>query len=63
LILYPEVRQVQLFDIVNDPWETKNLADAAANSRTISEMFHQLTKLQQAVSDKLVLDPVSFGIS
>ncbi|HUA66388.1 MAG TPA: sulfatase-like hydrolase/transferase [Alphaproteobacteria bacterium] len=62
LILYPEVRQVQLFDIVNDPWEMKNLATDPANSGTISELFRELTKLQHTVSDKLVLNPGSFGI-
>jgi arylsulfatase A-like enzyme len=62
LILYPEVRQIQLFDIVNDPWETKNLAADPAHSHTISELYAQLTKLQHTVSDKLVLDPASFGI-
>jgi choline-sulfatase len=62
LILYPEVRQVQLFDIVNDPWEMKNLASDPANAPMISKMFSELTKLQEMVSDKLVLDPASFGI-
>lgn len=62
LILYPEARQVQLFDIVNDPWEVKNLAGDPANSRKISELYVELTKLQEMVSDKLVLNPASFGI-
>ncbi|HEX3628060.1 MAG TPA: sulfatase-like hydrolase/transferase [Verrucomicrobiae bacterium] len=63
LILYPEVKQVQLFDIVNDPWEIKNLASDTANTPKISELFHELTKLQKTVADKLVLDPASLGIS
>lgn len=63
LILYPEARRVQLFDIVNDPWEMKNLASNPANSARMSEMFRELIKLQHMVSDKLVLDPGSFGIA
>jgi len=62
LILYPEVSQIQLFDIVNDPWEMKNLAADPANSKMISELYGQLTKLQHEVADKVVLDPASFGI-
>ncbi|HTV41296.1 MAG TPA: sulfatase-like hydrolase/transferase [Candidatus Sulfotelmatobacter sp.] len=62
LIVYPEVAKVQLFDVVNDPWEMKNLAGDPANAHMISGMFRQLTKLQQMVSDKLVLDPGSLGI-
>lgn len=62
LIVYPEVRKVQLFDVVNDPWEMKNLGGEMAYSGMISEMFGELTKLQQMVSDKLVLDPGSLGI-
>jgi arylsulfatase A-like enzyme len=63
LILYPEVRQIQLFDIVNDPWETKNLAPDPAHAKLISELYGRLTKLQHMVSDKLVLHPATFGIS
>ena len=40
----------------------KNLAGDPAYSSTMSELFRELTNLQQTVSDKLVLDPASFGI-
>jgi arylsulfatase A-like enzyme len=62
LALYPEVSQVQLFDIAKDPWEVNNLAGDSANSGTISELFKELKKWQGTISDKLVLDPASFGI-
>lgn len=62
LILYPQARQVELFDIVNDPWEMKNLAGNSTHSGTISGLYRELTNLQQQVSDELVLDPSSFGI-
>lgn len=62
LNVYPEVKQMQLFDIVNDPWEVTNLAGNSANAAIISELYHELTQWQQRISDKLVLHPESFGI-
>ncbi len=62
LILYPQVKQVQLFDIEKDPWEMRNLAGDSAHSATVSELFRELKKWQQTVSDTMVLDPASFGI-
>jgi len=62
LILYPQVKQVQLFDIVNDPWEINNLAANPASAATISDLFHELQKWQARISDKLVLHPDAFGI-
>jgi arylsulfatase A-like enzyme len=64
LILYPEVRKVQLFDLEQDPWEINknNLADDSAHSATISELFRKLREWQNTVSDTLVLDPAAFGI-
>lgn len=62
LILHPETKQVELFDIANDPWEMKNLADDPACSGLKTELFRELVKWQQTVSDKVVLDAASFGI-
>ena len=62
LILYPEVKKVQLFDLERDPWEINNLADGSAHSATVSEMFRELRKWQESVSDPLVLNPATFGI-
>ena len=62
LILYPEVKKVQLFDIEKDPWEMNNLAGDSVHSATIAELFRELKKWQNAVSDTLVLDPAAFGI-
>jgi choline-sulfatase len=62
LILYPEVRKVQLFDMANDPWEINDLAGDPSHSATITGLFRELKKWQETVSDKLVLDPAAFGI-
>ena len=62
LILYPQAKQIQLFDIEKDPWEIKNLASNPANAKTIAELFAELKKWQGRVGDTLTLDPATFGI-
>jgi choline-sulfatase len=62
LILYPEAKEIQLFDIQKDPWEMKNLAADPANAATITELFRELKKWQITVNDTLALDPAVFGI-
>ena len=47
LIVYPEARMAQLFDLSRDPWETKNLAGDrayAALRRTLAERLHRFQK-------------------
>lgn len=62
LILYPQVNQVQFFDIQKDPWEMKNLADDSRYSATITKLYHQLMAWQNTISDDLILHPSAFGI-
>lgn len=62
LILYPEIRKVQLFDLEKDPWEINNLADEPAQAAAVSELFRELKKWQETVNDTLVLNPATFGI-
>lgn len=62
LILYPEVKKVQLFNLEKDPWEMNNLAGDVSQAATISELFRELKKWQTTVGDTLVLDPKIFGI-
>ena len=62
LILYPKVKRMQLFDIVRDPWEMKDLSSNPDNAALISSLYSQLTQWQTRISDKLVLNPDSFGI-
>ena len=62
LVMYPEVKKIQLFDMVKDPWEMNDLSADAANAATISELFREFKKLQETVGDKLVVDPATLGI-
>ena len=55
LILYPQVDEVQLFDMQNDPLEMNNLAEQAAYQDTMHALFGQLQDLQRAVGDTLTL--------
>lgn len=55
LILYPQVKEAQLFDLVNDPDEIVNLI-ANKNQKEIREdMFNKLVYKQKELNDKLVL--------
>ncbi len=62
LILYPEARRMQLFDLAADPWEIKDLSADPNQAATISHLFQELRKWQETVNDKLTLDPDAFGI-
>jgi arylsulfatase A-like enzyme len=62
LILYPEVKQVQFFDLVKDPWEMKNLAGDSAQAASVASLFRELKKWQETVGDTMVLDPAAFNI-
>jgi choline-sulfatase len=55
LILYPEAKQVQLFDIQKDPNELTNLANDPTQQEVVQNLFEQLLTLQQEVGDTLVL--------
>ena len=56
LIVYPAAREVQLFDVKNDPLEMKNLADEPKYASTVKQLSRRLKKLQKEVGDTLDLD-------
>jgi arylsulfatase A-like enzyme len=53
LIVYPEVRRVQLFDLDQDPWEMHDLSEDAAAAALRAELTQQLSKLQSELGDPL----------
>ena len=61
LILYPEVKRYQLFDLEKDPWEMTSL-DASQHAAKVAELLRELKQWQQAVHDTMVLDPATFGL-
>ncbi len=43
-IRYPQVNEVQLFDLQNDPWETKDLAEDPRYADTVRKLDEQLRR-------------------
>lgn len=58
LIVYPEVQKVQLFDLEQDPWETRNLADDPALAGTKTDLWTRLLQFQKELDDPLVLQQI-----
>ena len=56
LVVYPEVDQVHLFDMQQDPYEMNNLAASPAYRDTLEMLYDQLRQLQEEVGDTLQLD-------
>lgn len=56
LVVYPEAKQIQLFDMEKDPFETKNLAGDPSMKAKKAELYALLKKHQQELGDKLELD-------
>ncbi len=55
LIRYPQVKEVQLFDLRDDPWETKDLAEDPQYADTIRQLDEQLRQWMKKTGDKLEL--------
>lgn len=56
LIVYPKAHQVQLFDLEQDPWETRNLAGDADQADTRRDLWARLLAFQKELGDPLVLE-------
>jgi arylsulfatase A-like enzyme len=56
LIVYPEVKKTLLFDLENDPWETKNLSEMNEYQIMKERLFDGLIELQKKMGDKLDLE-------
>ena len=56
LIVYPQVKKVQLFDMNKDPWETTNLAANPALKPAREQLMQRLRTFQHELDDKLNLD-------
>ncbi len=56
LILYPQAKIAKLFNLTEDPQETKDLAADPALAGRKKTLFAQFLKLQKRYNDKLVLD-------
>lgn len=55
LIRYPQVNVTQLFDLRNDPFEMRNLANNPTQAKRIARMTTNLQRLQKQFGDSLPL--------
>jgi len=55
LIRYPHVREVQLFDLKNDPWEATDLAEDPRHANTVRQLDKELHRWMKETQDKLKL--------
>jgi choline-sulfatase len=53
LIRTPRAGQVQLFNVKNDPWETKNLANDPKHAKTLALMDAKLRALMTEMNDPM----------
>ncbi|MGM0490634.1 MAG: sulfatase/phosphatase domain-containing protein, partial [Planctomycetota bacterium] len=58
LILYPRVPVARLYNLVEDPKETNDLADKPGSKPIMSKLFARLLELQDEVGDKVDLKAV-----
>ena len=56
LIRYPHVNEVQLFDLEEDPWETRDLAEEPRYAETVKTLDAELRHWMKRTGDKLELD-------
>jgi len=56
LIIYPHNGEVQLFDIKNDPWETKDLAEEPSYKDKVNELLDILKEQLRQHDDDLEID-------
>jgi arylsulfatase A-like enzyme len=56
LIRYPHVTEVQLFDLEEDPWETKDLAEDPRYAGTVKKLDAELHRWMKLTGDTLELD-------
>ena len=55
LIVYPEARVTQLFDLKKDPWEMRNLADKPEYAAVKRALLERLHRFQRELEDDLPL--------
>jgi arylsulfatase A-like enzyme len=56
LIRYPHVGEVQLFDLKNDPWEMKDLAEDQSYADRVAELDEKLRWWMKETGDTIDLN-------
>ena len=55
MIVYPEIKRIQVFDVVNDPWEMHDLVAEASAANIRRDLMQHLLQLQKELDDPLNL--------
>lgn len=63
LIVYPQIKRVQIFDIENDPWEMHDLSDKSSAAGIRAELLSRLKRFQTELGDKLDLESPSRSLN
>ncbi len=58
LIRYPHNREVQLFDIRKDPWETQDLAEDPKYAQVVADMDGRLQRLVKDMNDPMDFEEI-----
>jgi arylsulfatase A-like enzyme len=58
LIRYPHNRELQLFNLMKDPWETKDLAENPRYAKIVSEMDGRLQRLVKDMHDPMDFEEI-----
>ncbi len=62
LIVYPEVKRVQFFDLVNDPYEVHDLSQNSSMAEHKMKLYQLLKRYQKQLDDNLDLDESMHGV-
>jgi len=62
LIIYPQIKMVQLFDLKKDPLEITNLAENKNYKKIKKQLFKELIIKQKELGDYITLDPSDYNI-
>lgn len=62
LMVYPDAKQVLLYDLENDPNELTNLADRPEYKGKVKELFTALQEEQARLGDQLTLNPMDYEL-
>ncbi|MFC2175819.1 sulfatase-like hydrolase/transferase [Bacteroidota bacterium] len=60
LIVYPEVKKIQLFDLENDPHEITDLSDNQKYTQIKKKLFEELLKKQKELGDYITLNETDY---
>ena len=53
LIIYPQIQRTQLFDLVRDPWETRDLSGERRYAAVHARLLERLHRFQKELEDEL----------